>query len=103
MGGVERVGASITSAVISTRPLFAALIASDGLDEPITGSVAAGIAVLVVILSGKALSRDGYVDGWDREELLSGLPAAGRVAVENVVGRDGLQLAGATVTVSLPS
>jgi uncharacterized membrane protein len=95
--GIERVGASVNSAVISTRPLFAALLAAGFLSEQITPSIAIGIVILVIGLSVLALGRGGDVNGWDAYEMLFPLAAAGCFAVGNVLRRFGLQSSSMTV------
>ncbi|WP_459191072.1 EamA family transporter [Halosimplex sp. J119] len=95
--GIDRVGASVNSAVISTRPLFAALLAAGFLGESITPSIAVGIAVLVAGLAVLALARGGDIEGWHASELLFPLAAAGCFAVGNVLRRFGLGVAETTV------
>ena len=82
--GVDRVGASVNSAVISTRPLFASLLAVLALGETVTPTTVAGIVVLVGGLAVLALSRGGDVGGWQPRDLLFPLAAAGAFAVGNV-------------------
>lgn len=88
--GVDRVGASINSAVISTRPLFAGLLAVLVLGEPVTPVTAAGIGVLVVGLVVLAISRGGDVTGWRARELVFPLTAAAAFGAGNVVRKFGL-------------
>lgn len=95
--GVERVGASVNSAMISTRPLFAAVLAAGFLNERITAAIAVGIAVLVFGLVVLALSRGGDINGWEVYELLFPLAAAGCFAVGNVLRRFGLLSSSTTV------
>ena len=95
--GIDRVGASINSAVISTRPLFAALLAAGFLSESVTPSIAVGIVVLVVGLTVLALGQGGDVEGWNAYEMLFPLAAASCFAVGNVLRRFGLQSSSMTV------
>lgn len=95
--GVERVGASVNSAVISTRPLFAAVLAAGFLNEQLTASIAVGVAVLVLGLAVLALSRGGDINEWEAHELLFPLAAAGCFAVGNVLRRFGLLSSSTTV------
>ncbi|MFW6376940.1 MAG: EamA family transporter [archaeon] len=88
--GVDRVGASINSAVISTRPLFASLLAVLVLGEVVTVVTVAGIVVLVVGLAVLALSRGGDLAGWRAYELLFPLAAAVAFGAGNVARKWGL-------------
>ena len=88
--GVDRVGASINSAVISTRPFFAGLLAVLFLGEPVSAVTVAGIVVLVVGLVVLALSRGGDLTGWRPRELLYPLAAAAAFGVGNVARKFGL-------------
>jgi drug/metabolite transporter (DMT)-like permease len=88
--GVDRVGASVNSAVISTRPLFASLLAVLALGETVTTTTVAGIVVLVGGLAALALSRGGDVTGWQPRDLLFPLAAAAAFAVGNVARKFGL-------------
>lgn len=96
--GVDRVGASINSAVISIRPLFASLLAVLVLDEPITAGTAVGICILVVGLVVLAISRGGDLTGWQQRDLLFPLLAAAAFGLGNVIRKAGLG-AFSTVTV----
>ncbi|WP_458186950.1 EamA family transporter [Haladaptatus sp. NG-WS-4] len=89
-GGVRRVGASINSAGISTRPLFATMLAVAVLDEPLSLATGIGIVVLVAGLTILALAKGGDIGGWERRDLAFPLAAAGAFAVGNVVRRFGL-------------
>ncbi len=89
--GVDRVGASVNSAVISARPLFATVLAVLALGEPVVASTAAGVAVLVVGLALLAVSKGGDVSGWTPRDLLFPLAAAAFFAGGNVLRRYGLQ------------
>ncbi len=88
--GVDRVGASVNSAVISTRPLFASLLAVIALGETVTPTTVVGIVVLVGGLTALALSRGGDVGGWQPRDLLFPLAAAAAFAVGNVARKFGL-------------
>jgi DME family drug/metabolite transporter len=96
--GIDRVGASVTSAVISTRPLFAGILAVLLLGEGVTVVTVAGVAVLVGGLSLLALSEGGDITGWKPRELLFPLAAAAAFATGNVARKFGLDtFAGITV------
>ncbi|WP_227352626.1 DMT family transporter [Haladaptatus salinisoli] len=95
-GGVRRVGASVNSAGISTRPLFATVLAVAALDEPVSLATAVGIVVLVAGLAVLALAKGGDLGGWEPRDLSFPLAAAGAFAVGNVVRRFGLETTRAT-------
>lgn len=88
--GVDRVGASINSAVISTRPLFASLLAVLVLGEAVTFVTVGGIVVLVIGLAVLGLSRGGDLAGWRPSELLFPLAAAVLFGAGNVARKWGL-------------
>ena len=94
--GIRRLGASINSAVISARPVFAAVLAVAFLGEVATAATVAGIAVLAVGLVVLALARGGDIGGWDRRDLLFPLSAAVVFAAGNVIRRFGLNVTPAT-------
>lgn len=88
--GVDRVGASINSAGISTRPLFATLIALVWLGEPLGPLTAVGVVVLVGGLVILTVSKGGDLGGWQPRDLVFPLLAALAFAVGNVIRRFGL-------------
>lgn len=94
--GVGRVGASVTSAGISTRPLFATLLALGLLGEPLSTISGVGVAVLVGGLVVLTYSKGGDISGWDRKDLLYPVGAAAAFAVGNVLRRFGFTDTGAT-------
>ena len=94
--GNARVGASISSAVVSARPLFATALAVGFLGEPLSGPTAVGIVVLVVGLGVLSVSKGGDLAGWSGPDLLVPLAAAALFAVGNVTRRWGLSTADAT-------
>ncbi|MFB6196371.1 MAG: EamA family transporter [Haloplanus sp.] len=95
--GIDRVGASVNTAGVSTRPLFASVLALAWLGEPLTPTTAAGIATLVVGLVVLSLGRGGDVGGWRTRDLAFPLFAALLFAVGNVVRRFGLTTTEASV------
>lgn len=95
--GVHRVGASVNSAGISTRPVFATLIALVWLGEPVGAQTALGIVVLVAGLVTLAISRGGDLSGWSPWELVFPVAAALAFGVGNVMRRFGLTTTDATV------
>lgn len=88
--GVDRVGASLNSAILSTRPLFATLIALAALGEPLGPLTAIGIVILVAGLSLLAVSKGGDLAGWTLRDLLWPIAAAATFAVANVARRYGM-------------
>jgi uncharacterized membrane protein len=94
--GNARVGASISSAVVSARPLFATALAVGFLGEPLTLPTAVGIVVLVVGLGVLSVAKGGDLGGWSGRDLLVPLVAAAAFAVGNVARRWGLSTAEAT-------
>jgi len=95
--GVDRVGASINSAVVSARPLFATAFAFGLLGEPVSLLTGVGIAVLVVGLVVLSLARGGDLAGWTTPDLLYPLASAVLFAFGNVLRRYGLETGGADV------
>jgi uncharacterized membrane protein len=94
--GVARVGASINSAGISTRPLFATLLALGFLGEPLGPLTGVGVAVLVAGLVALTYSKGGDVSGWEPRDLLFPVGAAAVFAAGNVLRRYGFVDTGAT-------
>lgn len=88
--GVDRVGASINSATISSRPLFATILAIVFLGEGVGTATIVGIVVLVAGLAVLALSQGGDLSGWERTDLLYPLAAAVMFGAGNVARRYGL-------------
>lgn len=88
--GVDRVGASVNSAGISARPLFATTLAVFFLGEAASLSTVVGIVLLVAGLALLALGKGGDIDGWKPYELLFPVSAAALFAVGNVLRRFGL-------------
>lgn len=88
--GIDRVGASVNSAAISTRPLFATLLALAVLGEVISVATAVGIVILVVGLVVLARSKGGDLRGWQPRELAVPVLAAVLFAASDVIRRFGL-------------
>lgn len=88
--GVDRVGASINSAGISSRPLFATLLAVVFLGEGVGLTTVAGILVLVGGLALLALSKGGDLSGWEMRDLRFPIAAALMFGAGNVARRWGL-------------
>ncbi|WP_318567527.1 DMT family transporter [Salinigranum marinum] len=95
--GVDRVGASINSAVVSARPLFATAFAFGLLGEPVSLETGVGVVVLVVGLVVLSLSKGGDLAGWDPWDLLYPLASGVFFAFGNVLRRFGLGTGGADV------
>lgn len=87
--GVERVGASVNSAGISTRPLFATVLGIAVLGESVGTTTLAGVPVLVAGLVVLTYSRGGDVSGWETRDLIFPVGAAGIFAVGNGLRRFG--------------
>ncbi|MFB6254549.1 MAG: EamA family transporter [Halobacteriaceae archaeon] len=88
--GVDRVGASINSAGISTRPFFATMLAAGWLGEKVTIITVIGIGILVAGLISLTLSKGGDITGWRPRDLLFPLGAAAAFGFGNVLRRYGL-------------
>lgn len=88
--GVDRVGASLNSAILSARPLFATVFALALLGEPLGPVTAAGVAVLVSGLALLTISKGGDLAGWQPRDLLWPLAAAALFAISNVARRYGM-------------
>ncbi|WP_293031715.1 EamA family transporter [Natronococcus sp.] len=88
--GVDKVGASLNSTILSTRPLFATLIALAVLGEPLGPVTGAGIVILVAGVSTLTFSRGGDLGGWTPRDLLWPVLAAATFAVANVARRYGM-------------
>ncbi|WP_256391590.1 DMT family transporter [Natronoarchaeum rubrum] len=88
--GVDRVGASLNNAVLSTRPLFATIVALVALGEPVGPLTIAGIVVLVGGLATLTISKGGDLQGWDPRDLAWPLAAAATFGFANVARRYGL-------------
>jgi len=88
--GVERVGASLASTVISTRPFFSGVLALLFLDETVTVSMGIGIILIVGGLMILSSSKGGDLSGWKVRDLLVPLTAALAFGGGNVLRRYGL-------------
>ena len=88
--GIDRVGASVNSAAISTRPLFATVLALAVLGEVVSPGTAVGIVVLVAGLVVLARSKGGDLRGWEPRELTFPVLAAVLFAASDVIRRFGL-------------
>ncbi len=88
--GVGRVGASVSGACVSTRPVFSAALAWVWLGEGLGAFQLAGISVLVLGLSVVSLSEGGDTSGWTASDLLYPIVAASLFGAGFVLRRFGL-------------
>lgn len=88
--GIDRVGASVNSAVVSTNPLFATVLALVFLGELVSATQAVGVVVVVLGLVALTVSRGGDLSGWSVRELGFPLVAAMAYASGGVIRRYGL-------------
>lgn len=88
--GIDRVGASVNSAVVSTNPLFATVLALVFLGELVSATQAAGVVVVVLGLVALTASRGGDLTGWTLRDLAFPLVAALAYASGGVIRRYGL-------------
>ena len=87
--GIRRVGASVSTAVANTRPLFATVLAIVALDETITSVTAIGVFLLVVGVVVVSLAKGGDRRGWNTSQLAFPLAAAVAYGTGNVIRRFG--------------
>lgn len=95
--GIHRVGASVNSAALNARPLFATAIALAWLGEPVGLLTGVGIVVVVAGLVTLTGSQGGDLGGWAPRDLLLPLGAALLFATGNVIRRFGLTTTDLTV------
>lgn len=88
--GVDRVGASVNTAVVNSRPVIVAILGYVVLSESLELVTIAGIVVLILGLVLVSLSRGGDVRGWRPIDLLVPLFTALLFSVGNVLRRYGL-------------
>lgn len=88
--GIDRVGASVNSAVVSTNPLFATVMALVFLGELVSATQAAGVVVVVLGLVALTVSRGGDLTGWNVRDLAFPLVAALAYGSGGVIRRYGL-------------
>lgn len=94
--GTQRVGASVNSAGINTRPVWAILLAFFFLGEKLTLQIALGVGLIVVGLISIALSRGGDISGWRAIDLVFPIGAAMAFAIGNVTRRFALSTSSIT-------
>lgn len=87
--GIDAIGPSITNALISSRPLFATIIAVAWLGEGVSLLQWFGIFCIVLGLIVLSTSKGGDTTGWHRSQLIYPLIAALGFAIGNVLRRYG--------------
>lgn len=85
--GVDRIGASVNTAIVNSRPLFAAFLGYLFLSESLELTTVGGIMVLVIGLVLIGLSKGGDIRGWELKALIFPLSAAVVFALGNVLRR----------------
>lgn len=88
--GIDYLGASINNAVLSTRPLFATIVAVAFLGETVSLQQAIGIVVIVVGLTILTTARGGDITGWASRHVAFPILGAAAFGVSNVMRRYGL-------------
>lgn len=88
--GVDRVGASVNTAIINSRPLVVAILGFGVLSESLNLVTISGIIILVLGLVFVSLSRGGDIRGWEPSDLLIPLFTSILFAIGNVMRRYGL-------------
>jgi len=94
--GVDRVGASINSSIISGNPLFATILAFFVLGEVITPIQVVGVLTVIAGLVALSLSRGGDLEGWSRRDLAFPILAGLAYGAGSVIRRYGLTTTTAT-------
>lgn len=85
--GVQRVGASVGSATVNTRPVWATIMAVLFLGEAVSVQGIIGILFVVAGLVALAFSEGGDIAGWNKIDLLLPLAAGVTFAAGNVARR----------------
>lgn len=99
--GIDRVGASVNSAIIGTQPFFATVLAIALLGEAVSFLLFVGVLGIVVGGSVISVSKGGDIRGWKSWELLFPLGAATAYAGGSVVRRFGFSATPASVLEAL--
>jgi drug/metabolite transporter (DMT)-like permease len=89
--GIDRLGASVNSAIVAADPVFAAGIAAAALGEPLGSIQFVGVVAAVAGLAMVSLSGGGNRRDWSRRDLLFPLAAAVAYGAGAVIRRFGLQ------------
>lgn len=85
--GVDRVGASVNTAAVSTKPFFAIVFAVLILGERLTPPLLAGATLIVAGVASLSLSRGGNRDDWESAEIAIPLLAATLYGLSDVLRR----------------
>lgn len=99
--GVRLLGASVNSAAISARPLFATGFAIALLSETPSLLTLFGVVVLVAGLVLLTIGKGGDIRGWESKHLVYPLVGAAAFAIGNVIRRFGLNVTDAAVLEAL--
>jgi uncharacterized membrane protein len=87
--GVDRMGASVCTAITNTRPLFVVVLAVVFLGENITVPGMIGVILVVIGVILITRSKGGNISGWKKSDVAFPLIAALLFAVGNVVRKFG--------------
>jgi drug/metabolite transporter, DME family len=101
LSGIHHVGATVNSAAINTRPLFATAIAVIFLGETASPLLFVGIFFVVAGVVILVFSKGGDRRGWHAWQLWIPLSAAAAFAIGNVIRRFGLTSTPLTVEEAL--
>lgn len=88
--GIQKVGASINSAVTASNPLIATVLAAIFIGEVISAVQGVGVVVVVAGLAVLTISEGGDLGGWTWRDLLFPLGAAFAYGAGAVIRRYGL-------------
>jgi uncharacterized membrane protein len=87
--GVDRMGASVCTAITNTRPLFVVVLAVVFIGENITVPGMIGVILVVIGVVLITRSKGGNISGWRKSDVAFPLIAALLFAVGNVVRKFG--------------
>lgn len=88
--GEVKVGATVSTAVTHTRPLFASALAIAFLGETVTPLWGVGVIALIAGLAVISRSKGGNLRGWKQRDLIFPLLGAAAYGVGNVIRKFGL-------------
>ncbi|MFB6130133.1 MAG: EamA family transporter [Salinigranum sp.] len=94
--GIDRIGASVNSAVVAVNPLFATVLALVFLGELVTATQAVGVVIVVGGIAVLTAAKGGDLSGWNRRELLFPLLGAFAFGAGGVIRRFGMVATAAT-------
>lgn len=95
--GIDRVGSTVSNAVVNGRPLFSVLFGAVLLGEVVPISLWFGVLVLVVGLVTVTFSRGGDIGGWSLVDIGFPLLAGLAFTTGNVLRRHGFETTPTTV------